>query len=208
METDAQIAGRISKPLTDADIESHTGVSADKIVKYSDLKNYKKIEDLLPSDKSFKIILIEDKYNSGHWVVVMRYGKTIEYFNSYGAKWDTDWKFINRMMRVILGENSNEMTRLMEQAKEDGWNTTWNKHKYQRVSSAVQTCGRWVILRIEMMKMGYNGEEFYQFIKKRKAELNRDGDFVVAKYVPAGKTIGTNDIQNRGMKPVDVELVL
>ena len=207
METDAQIAGRISKPLTDVDIESHTGVSADKIVKYSELKDYKKIEDLLPSDKSFKIILIEDKYNSGHWVVVMRYGKTIEYFNSYGAKWDTDWKFINRMMRVILGQNSYEMTRLMEQAKDDGWNTTWNHHKYQKVSSKVQTCGRWVILRIEMMKMGYNDQEFYDFIKKRKTELNRDGDFVVAKYVPAGKTIGTNDIQNRRMNPVDADLL-
>ena len=207
METDAQIAGRISKPLTDADIESHTGVSADKIIKYSDLDSYKKMEDLLPCDKSFKIILIEDKYNSGHWVTVMRYGKTFEYFNSYGAKWDTDWKFINRMMRVILGQNSNEMTRLMDKAKEDGWNTVWNKHKYQKVSSKVQTCGRWVILRIEMMKMGYNEQEFYDFIKKRKTELNRDADFVVSKYVPAGKTIGTNDIQNRGMNPVDTDLL-
>jgi hypothetical protein len=95
----------------------------------------------------------------------------------------------------------------MDKAKEDGWDVVWNKHKYQRVSSKVQTCGRWVILRIEMMKMGYNDEEFYRFIKNRKQELNRDADFIVSKYVPAGKTIGTNDIQNRGMKPVDADLL-
>ena len=27
------------------------------------------------------------------------------------------------MIRVILGENTNEMTRLMDQAKKDGWKT-------------------------------------------------------------------------------------
>jgi hypothetical protein len=175
------IKDRIAKPLTDGDIEKHTGQR--EILKYSDLKNYKTIEDLLPADKSFVIILIEDRLNSGHWVCVMRYGKTIEYFNSYGAKWDSDWKFINKMVRMILGENTNEMTRLMEGAKRDGWDTIWNKFRFQKLSSKIQTCGRWCVLRVEMMKMGYTLPEFYDFIKKREKELGEKSDFIVSKFV-------------------------
>jgi hypothetical protein len=176
-----EIKDRISKPLTDGDIERHTGIK--EVLKYSELKNYKSIEDLLPTDKSAVIILIEDKLNSGHWVAVMRYGKTIEYFNSYGAKWDTDWKFVNRMVRMILGENTNEMTRLMDKASADGWTTIWNKHRFQKLDSKIQTCGRWCVLRIEMMKMGYNLQEFYDFIKKREKEMGEKSDFIVSKFV-------------------------
>jgi len=176
-----EIKSRISKPLTDGDIEKHTGLK--EVLKYSELSKYKTIEDLLPTDKSYVIILIEDRLNSGHWVAVMRYNKTIEYFNSYGAKWDTDWKFINRMVRMILGENTNEMTRLMDTAKADGWDTICNKHRFQKISSQIQTCGRWCVLRIEMMKMGYTLPEFYDFIKKREKESGEKTDFIVSKFV-------------------------
>lgn len=176
-----EIKDRISKPLTDGDIEKHTGLK--EVIKYSDLKNYNSIEDLLPTDKSAVIILIEDRLNSGHWVAVMRYNKTIEYFNSYGAKWDTDWKFINRMVRMILGENTNEMTRLMDKASADGWTTIWNKHRFQKLGAKIQSCGRHCVLRIEMMKMGYTLPEYYDFIKKREKEIGENADFIVAKFV-------------------------
>jgi hypothetical protein len=181
--TEDMIAGRISIPMSDADLERHTGIKPSDIIKYSDLKNYNDITDLLPSDKSARIILIEDKYNSGHWVAILRYGKTIEYFNSYGAKWDTDWKFINKMVRLILGQNTNEMTRLMDKAKQDGWNTVWNDKKFQKLDNNIQTCGRWCVLRIEMMKMGYSLPEFRAFIKKHTKEQKVSSDYLVAKYV-------------------------
>jgi hypothetical protein len=180
---DKEIQARISKPLTDGDLERHTGIKAGDIIKYSDLKNYKKIEDLLPKDKDAVVILIEDKYNSGHWVCLLRYGKTIEYFNSYGAKWDTDWKFVNKMMRVILGEGTNELTRLMDNAAKDGWNVEWNTKRFQKLSNRIQTCGRWCVFRIETMKMGYNNKQFHELVKKFKNETGGSSDFVVAKYV-------------------------
>jgi hypothetical protein len=181
--SESMIAGRISTPMTDADLERHTGIKGSDIIKYSDLKNYNDITDLLPTDKSARIILIEDKYNSGHWVAILRYGKTIEYFNSYGAKWDTDWKFVNKMMRMILGENTNEMTRLMDKAKKDGWDTVWNEKHFQALDSKIQTCGRWCVFRIEMMKMGYNLKEFQSFVKKQSKEQKISTDYLVAKYV-------------------------
>jgi len=181
---DNEIRERIGKPLTDGALERHTGIKDGDIIKYSDLKNYATIEDLLPKDGDCKIILIEDKYNSGHWVCVLRHGKNIEYFNSYGAKWDTDWKFVNKMMRTILGENTNEMTRLMDKAEKDGWTVLWNKKKYQKLGGNIQTCGRHCIMRIEALKMGYrNPTEYEKLIKQFKDATGKDADYVVAKYV-------------------------
>lgn len=182
---DKSIEERMSQPLSDADLERYTGIKAQDITKYSDLKNYATIEDLLPKVGDFKIILIEDRFNAGHWVLVMRTEpKTIEYFNSYGAKWDTDWKFITRMARVILGQSTNEMTRLMNQAEKDGFKTLWNNKAYQKMGSKIQTCGRWVVFRIETYRMGYKTpEEFRDLVKKFKTEVGGSNDTVVAKYI-------------------------
>ena len=178
------IEDRISTPMSNADLEKYSGIKEADIIKYSDLKNYGKLEDLLPTDKSSRIILIEDSYNKGHWVCLLRYGDTMEYFNSYGGKWDSDWKFVGKMMRCILGEDTNEMTRLFNQAKTSGWKTVWNKKKLQKEGSDTQTCGRWCVFRIETMKIGYNLKEFLELIVRLKEESGgQSADWVVARYV-------------------------
>jgi hypothetical protein len=88
------------------------------------------------------------------------------------------------MMRVILGQQNNDMTRLMKQAKKDGWKTVWNKVPYQKLSADIQTCGRWCVFRIETMKIGYNLDEFHSLIKKLTTENGGNSpDWVVSKYV-------------------------
>ena len=181
---EAYITERIATPMSDADLEKYSGIKASDIIKYSDLKNYSKLEELLPTDKSARIVLIEDAYNKGHWVCILRYGDTMEYFNSYSGKWDTDWKFVPKMVRHILGEATNEMTRLFNQAKADGWKTVWNKKKLQKEGSHIQTCGRWCVFRIETMKIGYNLKEFLELVARLRAkEGGVSADWVVARYV-------------------------
>ena len=52
-----------------------------KILTYSELSNYKKIEDLLPRHKSYFILLYPIKSESdGHWVCLTRFDKMVEYF--------------------------------------------------------------------------------------------------------------------------------
>ena len=166
---DEIIQQRIGTAMTNSDLERNAGIKADDIIKYSDLKNYSKIED---------------SYNHGHWVCLLRYGDTIEFFNSYGGKWDTDWRFIKRMMRMILGQNTNELTRLMNQAQKDGWKTIWNKTRFQKLDGAVQTCGRWCVFRIETMKIGYNLDEFTAIVSRLQEESGgATPDYVVSKYI-------------------------
>jgi hypothetical protein len=178
-----EIKAREQTPMSDADLERYTGVKAQDVIKYSQLRDYGTMNDLLPLDKSFRIILIEIQQNNGHWVAIMRYGKTIEYFNSYGVQWDTDWKFVSRIMRIILGETSNEMTRLMKSAQDEGFHTIYNQKDFQKRSKSIQTCGRWCVFRIELMKMGYNLQDFIAFVEEQKKKLKRSYDFVVSKFI-------------------------
>lgn len=187
------IQKRISEPMSNDDLEKYLSVKPADIMKYADLSNYKTIEELLPKDGDFQIILIEDKQNSGHWVSVARYGKTIEYFNSYGSKWDTDWRFIPRMVRIILGQNTNDLTRLFKKAVKDGYKVVWNKKRLQKLSPAIQTCGRWVVFRRHFAQMGYTLTEFQKKIdmlrdentptKGKNKGVRPTGDWVVSKYI-------------------------
>ena len=78
------------------------GISPDDIICYSELKKFKTITDLLPTDKSFKIILLEWDKNKGHFVGIMRDNDKYEYFNSLGYKYDADLFFIDKNSSVIL----------------------------------------------------------------------------------------------------------
>ena len=68
--------------MDDSDIRYYLPDS--KILTYSELSNYKKIEDLLPRHQSYFILLYPVKSDSdGHWIAVTRFAKMIEYYDSY-----------------------------------------------------------------------------------------------------------------------------
>mgnify|MGYP001403227573 CR=1 FL=1 len=131
--------------------------------------------------------MIEEKQNFGHFVSVQRQGKVITYFNSYGAKWDTDWRFIPRLVRIILGQNTNDLTRLFKQAEKDGFKVEYNKKRLQKLSPKIMTCGRWVVFWRHFSQMGYTlsqfqkkVEELQQTISKDEAEIAKD-EAIIAK---------------------------
>jgi len=57
---------KLAVMMSDSDIRRWLGLDGDYIMKYSELAGYETLEELLPHDKSFKIILTEDSYNKGH----------------------------------------------------------------------------------------------------------------------------------------------
>jgi hypothetical protein len=65
----------IETPLSDSDLENFLGPDVQQhIITYSDLADYQDLEQLLPHDKAYKIILIEYEKNTGHWICILRYG--------------------------------------------------------------------------------------------------------------------------------------
>ena len=187
--SDTEINKRIAVPMTNFDLEKYLEIDPSDIIKYSELSNYKSIQELLPEKDSFKVLLIEDKQNSGHFVGLFRFDKTIEYFNSYGAKWDTDWRFIPRMVRVILGQATNDLSRLFDKAKKDGFEVVYNRKRLQKLSPTIQTCGRFVAMRRHLGQMGYTLSQFQNEIENLRDKNTKDGekrksaDWVVAKYI-------------------------
>lgn len=180
----------IQTNITDLDLRKHLGESAyDDIIKYSELANVNSIYDLLPHDRSYKIILIEQKQNSGHWVAIYRYTDpktkkdTLEAFDSYGIFVDRELSFIPRMVRKLLGQDDDYLSDLFKKVPKDV-PVVYNKKKFQKLRNGVNTCGRWVILRTIMMKdFYYNLEEFIEFIDKWKKETGMTGDELVSYWV-------------------------
>jgi hypothetical protein len=135
----------------------------DKILKYSELRNYNTIYDLLPSERDYKIILTESSLNTGHWCAVLRYNNTFEWFDSYGCKPDGELRYIVAGVRKMLGEDIHYLSKLIKTIHAPD-KFIYNKKKFQVLKDGINTCGRWCILRIMMFKNGYDLPSFINFI--------------------------------------------
>ena len=164
------------EPLSDSKVREALGDDV-KILKYSELKKYGSIDELLPTVNSFFICLLEEELNSGHWVCCLRLDDGLFYFNSYGQKFDADISVIPRCIRLILGEQGCQFGRLFGE-KECGWNKTVLQ------GSASMVCGRYCILAITMMAfMGYSPAEFVEFVQNKAKTAGKSCDEIVATVV-------------------------
>lgn len=187
-----ELIRRINTSLTDGDLRRYLGGSVGgNIIKYSDLVNYNSITDLLPDPKSYKIILIENEdFNKGHWVAVMRYfdkqndnADTIEFFNSYGKNADKQKSVIGSCRNAVLGQTENYLSKLIKNRPKD-LKYVWNKTPFQKQKVGVNTCGRWLILRIDLMRgMDMNLKEFKNMIKTNSKKTGLPYDALVSFYI-------------------------
>jgi len=159
--------------ITDLDLKRY--FPNETVMKYSELATVNSLDEILPHDKSFKIILIEEHYNLGHWVLILRYNNTYEFMDSYGLKIDQELKFIHRIQNILLGQGKKYLTALFDKLPK-GSKKVWNNKRLQKVNNNSSTCGRWVIMRILLMKMGYNLTEFQDFVLRwaKRFELSTD----------------------------------
>jgi RNA binding exosome subunit len=162
-----EINHRVSTYITDTDIERMFGKEASSyILLYSDLSRYKSINHLLPKKKDFKIILIEEKQLQGHWIAILRYGNTIEVFNSYGTKPSSELNLLSKHQKEALNENVKWLNLLLNKAIPK-FNVIYNTKRFQKLKSdsgqEVNTCGRFVLLRILMFL--YFNKSLNEFIK-------------------------------------------
>jgi hypothetical protein len=163
------------------DIMDCLNCGPEQIIKYSQLKDYTSLQELLPLPFDYKIILLETNRNTGHWVAILRLGGVIECFNSYGIGIDNEWAFIPDSIERLLGQSTRYLTKLIK--KSEGFTVISNKYKFQSKSDDVATCARWCILRIETAKMGYGLKEFVKMIEQQEAETDMPADILVLDYV-------------------------
>ena len=105
-------------PLSDSDIRKIIG-SKTKIIKFSQLANYNSIEQLLPHNGDYLVLLFESAMDSGHWTALLRYNDTIEFFGSYGGEPHDilRWTSQKKKKRRSLGEDEDYLTEMFDRTE-------------------------------------------------------------------------------------------
>ena len=157
-----------------------------KIIEYNDLADYKEITDLLTKPIDYVIILIETTAdNVGHWFALLRYGDTIEFFNSYAEAPDVQKNnFISKEKNIEFGQSENYLTNLLVKSS---FNIIYNKLQLQQYSNGSTTCGRWAVLRLLcLLNQNMDLKKFLEFIMKlkNKLKINKSYDEIVCMLIP------------------------
>lgn len=178
MLTEQQEEQVIEEPMGDDDIKKY--FPSAKILTYSQLNDYETLDDLLPGDKDFAFLLIEDSPNKGHWVCISKYGKIAEFFDSYGGKPDSQLSWNSAGKNRQLGQGKKKLTEMFNNF--DG-RVVYNPIEYQEDGGDVNTCGRHCTFRILNMKQGKNLEDYYSHMKQLKSNMGKNYDEIVANFI-------------------------
>jgi hypothetical protein len=177
-----EVMRRVKTPLTDGDLERYFGSGKNsEVMKYSDLANYRTIDELLPLPIDFRIVLVEQEKNIGHWVCILKYRNVIESFNSYGKDIDRQKDTFGAIKNRLLGQQTDYLTKLVKKSK---YNYVINKTPFQSKEEGINTCGRWCILRIIAMKdLFMDLEQFKEMVIKGCKDLNVEPDALVSIWI-------------------------
>jgi len=146
--------------LSDKDIRKLTSGQT-KIIKYVELSKYKSIDSVMHPHNSLTI-LYETSPNYGHWVCLIRRGRIIEHFDSYGLKPDDELKFIPEYFRNQSGRDIPHLSYLLYYAT-PRYEIHYNEYKLQSRDKEIATCGRWVCTRINKLRL--TTDEFAEAFK-------------------------------------------
>jgi hypothetical protein len=173
---------KLEQMVSDSDFHRYLPDADGKIMKYVDLAKYNTMDELLPYNDDYRIILTETKKNSGHWCCLVKYGNVIEWWDSYGVRPEGEMAFIPQAIKQMLGETRHELNRLFDTVPEDK-SCIYNKKKVQELKDGINTCGKWCICRVQMAMFGYNLPNFLDFLKRQKEETGKPYDILVSEWI-------------------------
>jgi Ulp1 family protease len=132
----------------------------------------------------FGFILTEAKHNEGHWTALIRNGSSFEYFDSYSDSPKSILDFIPRYMNTRLGNSWNEDLGKIIGSIKKGDKFMYNKYPLQQEMEGVNTCGRWVIIRVAtFLKESLDNKQFVSYIKAQQNKVKRPYDELVCMLV-------------------------
>jgi hypothetical protein len=145
-----------------------------KIISYEEMENYKTIDDVFDNNDA-TIILYETKKNFGHWVLLLKEGNELEFFDSYGLKPDEELKYDNGYnAKIHNGVLVPHLTRLLNSST---YKLNYNKKRLQKLLKDMNTCGRWCVSRVLL-----RDQKLSKFQKLFTDNVNHNPDFWVTAY--------------------------
>jgi len=157
-----------------------------KVIKYSELEKFTDINQVIPEPSGYRIILIETKPSTGHYVCLLKYNdKYFEYMDSYGMVVGQEFSFIPQQMQQILDEKVHVLNILLNNLKSDGGNYICNRMKLQKMAPNVNTCGRWVATACYFFEQGQTLKQFQQYFVNWKKQTGQSFDTLVCNFTQA-----------------------
>jgi hypothetical protein len=172
---------KLATMISDKDYNTYFTDASQKLLKYSQLENINDINELLPEEKDYRIILTENKQNSGHWCAITRINDVYTWFDSYGEKPDGELKYISAIMNKVLGQDKKHLSRILKTIREPN-QIFYNETKYQKLKDGINTCGRWCICFLLLHHIGYDLEEFKEFITLNCKKYNMPPDILICHF--------------------------
>jgi DNA adenine methylase len=153
-----------------------------RIIKYNDLDNYTSIEEILPSDDTYFILLYLDSPSTGHWVAMTRNKNLITFFDSYGGKIDSQLKWVDMGERIRLDTDKPCLTRLL---KAGNVPYNYSPYDYQSNNPNIATCGSHCLNFITMtLDKGLNVKDYKLHMDRIRERTGLDYDEIVAMNFP------------------------
>jgi hypothetical protein len=119
------------------------------IFTYPHLDSVSHIDEVLDGKGRAIMLWLTEDENTGHWVAIIRRGKTIEVYDAYGKKPDST-SFINNLGNTPedLERFNQDQPLLTKLIKDSGYKLQYNSKQVQPNGSGINTCGRHSVMRL------------------------------------------------------------
>jgi hypothetical protein len=149
-----------SYALSDTDIQQAIGVKP--TLYYPDLFKVDNINQILDKKGRAVVLYLTTSLTNGHWVGLIKKGKTIEYFDPYGHyKPDGESRWLTKNKQHQLHEDTHRLTELLNKS---GYEVTVNPFPYQGHQQGNNECGRHTVSRLYYYKM--SEPEYMEMIRR------------------------------------------
>ena len=178
---------QLAKLLSDTDILSVLGTKDTRVVPYSEIHQYKTLDDLFGKDNRLIILYISSvngSNTSGHWTSLSRIhrnGKNIIEFNdSYSNKPDQALDFIPKSIKKQTNQNRNYLTKLLyDYSLIPGNEIHYNELKMQKVGSGISTCGRHQLNRLYFFRIPLEKyQKLFEQLKNKGFDLDQASVYI------------------------------
>lgn len=125
-----------------------------RIVTYHMLARASSLDSVMGSGRAMALLFETDAINAGHWTAVWRDGNgTIHFFDPYGMQPDAELSFRAPGDAAPFKDPQTGVPFLTGLLRQERTHPMINTTRFQSHGKAINTCGRWVGMRLRLRQM-------------------------------------------------------
>jgi len=143
------------------------------LIPYTDIHMYSNLEDIFATN--YVLLNYLSSTNYGHWIGLHKKNNVVTYFDSYGKLPDEQLEYIPMKYRVESDQEFPYLVILMNKwlDEDNRRQVHYNSEQFQRYSSLINTCGRWVGLYLRYSD-DYTIEKFEKIMNDMRDKYIRE----------------------------------